>query len=52
MPLTEDERQRMYEEEKARREIREKLDNKRRETGRRRLYKIKTDRLIFGVAGG
>ena len=52
MPLTEDGRQRIYEEEKARREIREELDSERRKSGRGQLHKSRTDRVIFGIAGG
>ena len=52
MPLTEDERQRIHEEERARQEIRRELDSERRKTGRGRLYKSRTDRVLLGVAGG
>ena len=56
MPLSDEERQKLYEEEKAREEIREQLRRERREEGRSdeapRLTKSTEDKVMFGVAGG
>ena len=52
MALTEEERQRIYEEEKARQEIRDQLEKERRERKRPRLRKSRNNKVFFGVAGG
>ena len=51
MALSDDERQRIYEEEKARQEIREQLQRERSER-RPKLRKSRNDKVLFGVAGG
>lgn len=51
MPISDEERQRLYEEEKAREEIREQLRRERTE-GRPKLTKSSEDKVLFGVAGG
>ena len=56
MTVSDEERQKLYEEEKAREEIREQLKRERREGERSdeapRLTKSTEDKVLFGVAGG
>ena len=51
MPVSDEERQRLYEEEKTREEIREQLRRERNE-GKPKLTKSSEDKVLFGVAGG
>ena len=51
MPLSDEERQRIYEEEKDRQEIKDELRRERSE-GRPKLRKSRDNKVLFGVAGG